>query len=135
MLKCLVNLIVRGDLPPPGGAAAAINVVSSTSFQTHSSLSYRPLLSINSLSNSMGGCAPYCSVAGMLISSTKIAIFLPGCAPNNVLFFFSSLSSIDYYVLVDDVCAEKLMNIGTISFSSWNLAKLLEITTDLPTPV
>jgi hypothetical protein len=39
MLKCLVNLIVSGDLPPPGGAAAAIKVVSSTSFQTHSSLS------------------------------------------------------------------------------------------------
>lgn len=55
MLKCLVNLIVSGDLPPPGGAAAAIKVVSSTSFQTHSSLSYRPLMSMNNLSNSIGG--------------------------------------------------------------------------------
>jgi hypothetical protein len=27
------------------------------------------------------------------------------------------------------------MKIGTISFSSWNLAKLFDITTDLPTPV
>lgn len=69
------------------------------------------------------------------MSSTKIAIFLPGYAPNNVLFFFSSLSSIDCWVLIDDVCAEKLIKIGTMSFSSWNLAKLFEITTDLPTPV
>lgn len=71
----------------------------------------------------------------MLISSTKIAIFLPGYAPNSVLFFFSSLSSIDCYVLMDDVWAEKFMKMGTISFSSWNLARLLLITTDLPTPV
>lgn len=78
MLKCLVNLNVKGLLPPPGGADAAINVVSSTSFHIHSSLSYKPRLSINSLRSSMGGCAPYYSVAGMFISSTKMAIFLPG---------------------------------------------------------
>lgn len=55
MLKCLVNLNVMGLLPPPGGAAAAIKVVSSTSFQIHSLLSNRPFLSMKSLSNSIGG--------------------------------------------------------------------------------
>lgn len=31
-LKCLVNLGVRGDLPPPGGAAAEMSMVLSISF-------------------------------------------------------------------------------------------------------
>lgn len=39
MLKWRVKRIVIGDLPPPGGAAAAIRVVSSTNYQDHSSLS------------------------------------------------------------------------------------------------
>lgn len=31
--KCLVNLVVSLDLPPPGGPAAHITIVLSTSFQ------------------------------------------------------------------------------------------------------
>jgi hypothetical protein len=58
------------------------------------------------------------------MSSTKIAIFFPGGAPNNVLFFFSSLSIMVCYVLVDEVYAEKLTMIGTISFSSYSLIKV-----------
>lgn len=32
-LKCLENLTVKGDLPPPGGAAQATSTVESTDFQ------------------------------------------------------------------------------------------------------
>ena len=38
-LKCLVNLTVKGDLPPPGGAQAQIKIVLSTSFQLNAFLS------------------------------------------------------------------------------------------------
>jgi hypothetical protein len=81
MLNLLVILGVITALPPDGGAAQAMTVLSTISFQLHSPLSYIPLRSIKSLRSSMGGCAPYSSTAGMLISSTKIAIFLPGGAP------------------------------------------------------
>ena len=55
MLKCVLNLGVSGDLPPTGGAAAAINVVFITDFHYHSARSYRPFLSRKSLRSSIGG--------------------------------------------------------------------------------
>jgi hypothetical protein len=44
----------------------------------------------------MGGYAPYFSTDGIFISSTKIANFLPGGAPNIPFLFLSILSSIDF---------------------------------------
>ena len=112
MLNLLENLGVRTALPPDGGAAQAITVLSTTSFQVQTPLSYIPFRSINNLKSSIGGWAPYSSTEGMLMSSTNIAIFLPGGAPNNVLFFFSSFSSILYWVLAEVVWADILMLIG-----------------------
>ena len=103
ILNLLENLGVMTALAPPGGAAHEIKVVSSTSFQSHSPLMYRPFLSRKSLRSSIGGCAPYSSTAGMLISSMNTAIFLPAVAPRVFLFFFSSFSSILYCVLFDVV--------------------------------
>lgn len=54
-LKCLVNLSVNSFRPPPGLAPEHINVVSSTFFHSRVSLSYKPFLSTNNLSNSIGG--------------------------------------------------------------------------------
>ena len=103
MLKCVLNLGVRGDLPPTGGAAAAINVVLITDFHYHSARSYRPFLSRKSLRSSIGGWAPYCSTVGMFMSSTKIAFLLHGGAPSVVLEIFSSFSMIDYWVRFESV--------------------------------
>ena len=88
----LVNLGVITALPPDGGAAQAIIVVSITSYQTHSPLTYIPFLSRKSLRSSIGGYAPYSSTYGMLMSSINIAIFFPGGAPKRPLFFFSNFS-------------------------------------------
>jgi hypothetical protein len=103
MLNLLENLGVSTALPPDGGAAQAISVLSATSFHVQAPRSYIPFLSTKSRSSSIGGCAPYSSTAGMLMSSTKMAIFLPGGAPYSVLFFFSSFSSILYCVLAEVV--------------------------------
>lgn len=54
-LKCLTNLAVKLFLPPPGGAPAHTNVVSSTCFQNNFYLSKNPPLSIKSLNNSIQG--------------------------------------------------------------------------------
>jgi hypothetical protein len=70
----------------------------------------------------------------MLISSTKIAIFLPGGAPNRVLFFFSSFSSILYWVLAEVVWADMLMKIGCIVPLSFYYCNILAMIADLPTP-
>lgn len=40
--KCLTNLGVRGFLPPPGGAQAAVITTSSIPFQNNLSRSYIP---------------------------------------------------------------------------------------------
>lgn len=102
-LKCLVKRRERSLRPPPGLAPAAIRVVSSTFFHSKVSRSYSPLLSTKSLSNSIGGYAPYFSTDGILTSSTNIASFLPGGAPYIPFLFLSILSSIDFYVLNEEV--------------------------------
>ena len=70
----------------------------------------------------------------MLISSTKMTIFLPGGAPYRVLFFFSSFSSILYWVLKDVVWADMLILIGTIAPDSFYSASILAIMAVLPIP-
>lgn len=122
-------------LPPPGGAAAATRVVSSTFFQAHSLRSQNPYLSIKNLRSSIGGCAPYSSVVGILISSTKMAILLFGsAAPYVVLVFFSSFSSMDCWVKRESVWAEKLIKTGQRS-PSLRIVRVFCMITDFPTPV
>jgi hypothetical protein len=55
MLNLLLSLFVISALPPDGGAAQAMMVVSTTSFHTQSALSYSPFLSRKSLKSSIGG--------------------------------------------------------------------------------
>ena len=47
--------------------------------------------SIHCLSSSMGGWAPYCSLAGMFMSSMNITLFLPNGGPNTPFLLLSSL--------------------------------------------
>lgn len=55
ILNLLENLGVKTALPPDGGAAQAMTVLSVTSFQVHAPRSYIPLRSMNSLRSSIGG--------------------------------------------------------------------------------
>ena len=55
MLNLRLILFVMSALPPEGGAAQAIMVVSTTSFHTQSPLSKSPFLSSKSLNSSIGG--------------------------------------------------------------------------------
>ena len=50
--------------------------------------------SMNCLSSSIGGCAPYCSLAGMFKSSTNITHFFPMGGPNTPFLRLSSLDMI-----------------------------------------
>jgi hypothetical protein len=134
ILNLLVNLFVISALPPDGGAAHAISVASTTSFHYQSYLSKRPFLSRKSLNNSIGGWAPYVSTAGILISSTNTAIVFPAGGPNEVLDFFSSLSWIVYWVLIDVVYADMLILIGASVPASFIFWRYVAITAVLPTP-
>jgi len=86
--KCLVNLCVNIDLPPPGGAATAINIKLSNSLKYKAYLSYTPFKSTNYLNSSIGGWAPHFSIVGILTSSTSINSFFPGGGVNIILPFF-----------------------------------------------
>ena len=50
--------------------------------------------SIHCLSSSIGGCAPYFSLAGMFISSTKMTLFFPMGGPNTPFLRLSNLDII-----------------------------------------
>ncbi len=69
-LKWRSRRLVTKVLPPPGGPMAA---TSCTSVSCLKALSrpYQPPWSTAWRSSSMGGCAPYVSLAGMLRSSTN----------------------------------------------------------------
>jgi len=86
--KCLVNLYVITDLPPPGGAATAIIIKLANYLKYRPYLSYRPFKSINYLNNSMGGCAPHFSIFGIFTSSTDINSFFPGGGAMIICPFF-----------------------------------------------
>ena len=111
-----------------------MRVVSSMFFQNNLDLSYIPPLSKNYLSNSIQGCAPYYSSAGIFTSSMKIAIRSFGLAPKRVFVFFWSLDSIASWVYLEDVWAEKFKNIELTCFD-FNPYKRFWIITDFPTPV
>lgn len=49
------------------------------------------------LSSSMGGCAPYTSLAGMFKSSTNITHLLPICGPNTPFLRLSNLDIIMFW--------------------------------------
>lgn len=51
----------------------------------------------NCLSNSIGGCAPYTSLAGMFRSSTKMTHFLPIWGPNTPFLLLSNLDMIMFW--------------------------------------
>jgi len=80
--KCLKYLIVTAFLPPVGGSIAAINTMSCKYFYSLVSRSNHPPVSIHCRNSSIGGCAPYLSLAGMFRSSMKITMcFLPSSGP------------------------------------------------------
>jgi len=76
MLKCLTNLVLMIDLPPPGRPIAAKKKISTTCLNSNSAMSYHPLWSNHCLISSSAGCAPYISFLGILKSSTRIKAFL-----------------------------------------------------------
>ena len=88
------------------------------------------------LSNSIGGYAPYTSVAGIFISSTNSTIFLPGGGMSIVLPFLRyvyNLISNDDYVANELVLAENV-NPNTVT-SLTNLSMVVLIIIVLPVPV
>ena len=89
-----------------------INLLNSTTADTN-----QPWWSIHCLNNSIGGCAPYFSNAGILKSSTNITDFFPFCGPNTPCFLFTSFPSIISWVWLALVWAEKLKN------TDWYLCK------------
>lgn len=92
-LKCLVNLGVRSFLPPPGGLQAQMNETFWIFFQNLYLRSHIPFLSIKDLKTSTGGIAPYCSSAGIFVSSMATILIFPLTVPKR---FFLILSSLDY---------------------------------------
>jgi len=81
MEKCRSMRGVTGLRPPPGGPIAAINCVSTRNILLVSFKSYQCRWSKNWRSSSIGGWAPYISLAGMFMSSIKIIAFLFGGGP------------------------------------------------------
>ena len=82
----------------------------------------------------MGGCAPYSSFMGMFTSSTKMTYFLPAAGPKMPLRRFSHLLSSWSWIWFADVCAEKVMQMGTYE-SGKPPCKWREMFTVLPVPV
>jgi hypothetical protein len=90
-------------------------------------------LSEMSLRSSIGGYAPYSSTEGMLISSIQMIIFLPGSGPISPLESLVSFPSIEFCVISEDVCAEKMSTKLSIFFSFMS-SSLLDSITDFPVP-
>lgn len=86
ILKCLRNLGVTLFLPPPGGPMADTITISISSSTLVSFLSNQYPWSIHWRRISMGGWAPYFSLAGMFRSSTNTIIFFPNVGPNTPFF-------------------------------------------------
>ena len=96
---------------------------------------YQPAWSIHCLKISMGGWAPYSSLAGILRSSTNTTHFLPRGGPNTPFRLLSSLLSIISWVWFADVWAEKLSIILVNSSLSPDISGWFFTPTLLPVPV
>ncbi len=90
-LKCLVNLGVSSFLPPPGGLHAQTNETFWIFFQNLYFRSHIPFLSMKDLKTSTGGIAPYCSSAGMFVSSIATMLIFPVTVPRRFFLILSSL--------------------------------------------
>lgn len=86
ILKCLRNLGVTLFLPPPGGPMADTITMSISSRTLVSFLSNQYPWSIHWRRISMGGWAPYFSLAGMFRSSTNTISFFPSVGPYTPFF-------------------------------------------------
>lgn len=86
ILKCLRNLGVTLFLPPPGGPMADTITMSISSSTLVSFLSNQYPWSIHWRRISMGGWAPYFSLAGMFRSSTNTISFFPSVGPYTPFF-------------------------------------------------
>mmetsp|Transcript_24874 Transcript_24874/g.57544 ORF Transcript_24874/g.57544 Transcript_24874/m.57544 type:complete len:253 (-) Transcript_24874:6332-7090(-) len=134
-LKCRTYRCVMRVRPPPGGPIAAMNCVSTIWRYSFSSRLYQPAWSIHCRKISIGGCAPYSSLAGMFRSSTKTMQVLFSGGPRTPLRRLSSLPSMMSCVAFAVVCAEKLTLID-IHESSEPFRSLWFFTeTLLPVPV
>jgi len=135
MKKWRINLGVRSERPPLGGAAAQRSENFSIFFQKKFGRSYMPPWSISYLNSSIGGCAPNCSTAGIFTSSMKIRVLELPFAPNTLLRFLISFDSMFNWVLALVVYALKLSVIGVNSKASLLSLMNYWIISDLPVPV
>ena len=96
------------DLPPPGGPIAVMRMVFMIFLKgfSLSLCSYHPPWSKYCLSNSIGGCAPYFYLVGMLRSSTNRMQCSWGFGPYYPLRILSSFPSMISCVCMEEVCAE-----------------------------
>mmetsp|Transcript_6911 Transcript_6911/g.16611 ORF Transcript_6911/g.16611 Transcript_6911/m.16611 type:complete len:242 (-) Transcript_6911:590-1315(-) len=128
--------------PPPGGPIEPTNTMSMMARKPRSPVrSYQPPWSNHWRRISIGGCAPYSSRLGMLRSSTCTMNFLPAGGPNVPRLRLSSLASIMSWVMLADVCAEKLMVYGrafgltALPLTLVEPPRYCEMLTVLPVPV
>ena len=101
---------------------------------TSSLRSYQPPASNHWRSSSIGGCAPYSSTIGMLMSSTKTMNFFPAVGPYTPLRRFSHFESMRSCVWFALVWAEKVMHSGTY-LSLKPVCRCELMLTVLPVPV
>mmetsp|Transcript_5338 Transcript_5338/g.17263 ORF Transcript_5338/g.17263 Transcript_5338/m.17263 type:complete len:225 (-) Transcript_5338:1727-2401(-) len=125
---------VRAERPPPGRPMAATSVTSTKERHSISLRSHQPPQCSSCRRISMGGCAPYTSLAGMLMSSTKMTIFLPVGGPNTPLRRLSTLRSMRSCVWLALVWALKFMKCVTTASPTPRISFSLT-DTDLPVPV
>mmetsp|Transcript_29261 Transcript_29261/g.72382 ORF Transcript_29261/g.72382 Transcript_29261/m.72382 type:complete len:216 (-) Transcript_29261:1455-2102(-) len=107
--KMLITRCEKALRPPPGGAMVASSCMSRMFFTSCLARSYQNPLSLHSFSSSSGGMNPNWLFCGMLKSSIYTTIFLPPAGANTPLERFSSLPSMVFCRLLDEVWALKLM--------------------------